>query len=87
MSGSEDRILKREASYEIQNKKYYQSYPQKQAEYKQVGEILQQHKPFKNIRAFSLVTVIPRDNSLSCNPDLVYPVPQRTVNERLVYSE
>lgn len=83
MSESEDRILKQDASYKIQNKKYYQFYPQKQAECKQVGEISQQQKSFNNIRAFSLVMVIPRNNSLSCSPDLAYQVPQRTVNARL----
>lgn len=80
MSESEDKVLKQDASYKIQNKKYYQFYPQR---CKQVGEILQQHKPLNNIRAFSLVMVIPRDDSLSCSPDLVYRVPQMTVNARL----
>lgn len=53
-------------------------------EYKQVGVILLQHKPSKNVRAFSLVTVIHRDSPLSCcNPDLVYQVLQKTVNAGL----
>lgn len=37
MSESEDKVLKQDASYKIQNKKYYQFYPQR---CKQVGEIL-----------------------------------------------